>query len=726
MIKKLTPAILILILLLFALEAHGQSNMNMPDYLSSRFTKYCESVPREEMYVHTDREEYLAGENMWFNLYLIDRSTFKPSLSSSIAYFELLNAVNRPILQKRILLNKGFGPGQIIIPDTLSSGIYSIRVYTSWMKNFLPYNCFIKDITIYNTFNTKAFDGKRMLIKNQEGQISKDKIQDNAKSGLSLSVNNLIPDLLKISVAASESYCTENGNLFYLFIQTHGNINRVSTEKLTEGKTDISISKSLLTSGINQITLFNSKGQPLSERFIYTPEKSDQYMTLQTIDSCGKRRELSLSIEPGKNSFKISDLSNLSISVSSQTNNNETIDLTDYLVPGTEFGIFPWNKIKGRKFSELPPEIMDSILINVRSNWINWSAILSGDLPHLKYPFEKEYHSLIGKVVSDEKNAVSQGEYILLCTPGKEAGFQYAETDRDGNFRFNLHIDEGLQDLMIIPNELNKKQKISLESSFSYQYHPSEIVVDSSRKAISPLISKWGINYQLKTIYGVSSTGLPLNPVFTPMVPVRFYGKPDIHLILADYVSLPMMDEVFLELLPHVSLKKKKSAYEISIVSRIGESPFVLSPRLMIDGVLINDPSLIANLDPQNVEKIDVIKENYYVGKFLFTGLVNVITKAGDFSGVQLPDYMIRLTYRVTDPVLSFTSPEYSSAEKKSSRVPDFRNTLYWNPSLKPDKEGKSRVAFWSSDFVSGYEINIQGITSEGIPISIRKIIRVK
>jgi hypothetical protein len=726
MIKKLTPAFLILFLFLFLLEANGQQNVNVPDYLTLHFKKYCESVPREEIYVHTDREEYLAGEDLWFNLYLIDRCSYKPSSKSRIAYFELLNAENRPVVQKRILLTKGFGPGQIIIPDTLSSGVYSIRVYTSWMKNFLPYNCFIKDINIYNTFNTRAFTGKRMSIKNKESEIIKEQSNNITKSGLTLSVNNLLPDILEISVVANESYSVENGNQFYLFIQTHGNINRVSTEKLTEGKTTISLTKSLLASGINQITLFNSKGQPLAERFIYTPEKEKQNLTLQSIDSCGKRSEFSLSIKSGNDSFKFSDLSNLSISAASKTHRPETIDLTDYLIPGTEFGIFPWNKIKGKKISELPPEVMDSILLNVRSNWIIWTTILSEDLPHFKYPFEKEDHALLGKILPADKNTVSPDEYILLCTPGKEAGFQYAQTDNEGNFRFNIHIDEGVKDLIIMPDEVNKKQKISIESSFSYQYQHSEISSDSLKRTPSPLISKWSINYQLKTIYGVSSTGSSLNPALPPSGPIRFYGKPDIHLILADYVSLPMIDEVFLELLPHVSLKKKKSAYEISIVSRIGETPTLLSPRLLIDGVIIKDPSLIGNLDPENVEKIDVIKENYYVGRFLFTGLVNVITKTGDFSGIPLPDYMIRLTYRVTDPVFSFNSPDYSSAEIKNSRVPDFRNTLYWNPSVKPDKQGNTKVSFWTSDFVSDYEINIQGITSEGKPVSIRKFIRVK
>ena len=45
---------------------------------------------------------------------------------------------------------------------------------------------------------------------------------------------------------------------------------------------------------------------------------------------------------------------------------------------------------------------------------------------------------------------------------------------------------------------------------------------------------------------------------------------------------------------------------------------------------------------------------------------------------------------------------------------------------MKPDKEGKASVEFWTSDFVSDFDINIQGITAEGKAYSLRKIIKVK
>jgi hypothetical protein len=71
-------------------------------------------------------------------------------------------------------------------------------------------------------------------------------------------------------------------------------------------------------------------------------------------------------------------------------------------------------------------------------------------------------------------------------------------------------------------------------------------------------------------------------------------------------------------------------------------------------------------------------------------------------------------------------SPDFSSAEMKNNRIPDFRNTLYWNPSVKPDKDGKVGIEFWSSDIASDYKLNIEGLTPEGKTISLKKIINVK
>ena len=200
--KIFKPALLIVISFLIIHTSYGQVQKDMTEYLRQKFLKYCDAVPREEVFLHSDREEYISGEEMWFSVYAIDRQTFKPSLNSRIVYFELLNSENRPVVQKRILIDKGFGPGQIILPDTLSTGTYTIRAYTNWMKNFLPYNCFMKDISIYNTLNASIFQVKKQSASKE----SRNKEIDTQVSGVFLKINNARKDSLEILINTDDSF----------------------------------------------------------------------------------------------------------------------------------------------------------------------------------------------------------------------------------------------------------------------------------------------------------------------------------------------------------------------------------------------------------------------------------------------------------------------------------------------------------------------------------------
>jgi len=727
MIKKSIPLIFSLLQFLFLQNVFCQKQIDLTDYLREKFLRYCESVPREEIFVHTDRADYIAGEDLWFNIYLIDRKTFNPTNESKIAYFELLNPENQPVIQKRFRLDNGFGPGRIVLPDSLRTGTYLLRVYTNWMKNFMPYNCYMKDIKVYNAFNIKTFI-ERVTTPDSSGSRNINTAGVTTLiSGLSLKANNLNADTLELSIAGNDYYRSANASLFYLFIQTHGIIDHVSSEIIEGEVTKIKIPKKSLTPGINQITLFDSKGQQVCEKFIYTPHKKHQeFLTFHLIDSCGTRNKISLEFEIDAGLSAASDGTNLSISVAPATYSESNPELNEYLIFGTEFGLVPWNKIRGRKISELPLEMMDSLLATANSNWIDWKTIFSEDPPYFRYQIENEEHYLTGTLLTSDQQLAHPGEFLTMSTPGKEAVFQYAITNFEASFNFGVHIDEELKDLIIQPDDTTKKNKIYIESSFSDKYLPAGLTNYSINKPLSSNISRWSIDYQINNIYESSFIDTLLKPIIFSPKPKRFYGKPDIQVIMKDFIKLSSMEEVFFELIPHTSLKNINSVYDISFVDLLGEKLYDKAPVLMIDGVIVKNPSVIANLDPELVEKIDVVREKYIVYDYLFHGLLNLITKTGDFSCTPLPDYAIRLKYRVLDPVKAFISPDYSTVEMKNSRIPDYRNTLFWNPSVKPSKDGIVKVDFWTSDISSDYEINITGITTNGKTLSLRKIIKVR
>jgi len=723
MINRVKTVLLLLTQLLILQGVNGQKPIIMTDYLNEKFTSYIKQVPREEIYVHSDRDEFISGETLWFNIYLIDRQSSRPSLNSRVAYFELLNQENRPIVQKKILLIDGTGPGQLSLPDTLSSGTYTLRAYTNWMKNFLPFNCFVKEIKVYNSFS-KRTNKTRINSESFVSGKSAVAINEVKNPGLSVALNNHETEFLNILVTTDEKYLIKNNYRIYLFIQTHGVVNKLSTESLTNGTTNLLVPKKQLSSGVNQITLFNIDGQVVFEQYIYTPVIKNTAIALHSADSIKRRDKITLDLDFGK-AAKTGINSEFSISVSQLTNHHTTPDISDYMVFGSEFGFLPMKELGDRKLNDLAPSYVDSLLTHVSSNWIDWNLILADSLPRFKYQAEKDNIILTGKLLTGDQKTGDAGKYILLSTPGKTAAFKYAQTDENGNFNFSIHLDGKINDLIFQPDILVKNESLNLNSPFVDPNQGSGKPVVVADKQIPAYISSWSVNHQVMTIYGNYSAGQPVMPVLSEFKQKRFYGKPDNELLMKDYIKLPVMQEVFFELLPGVSLNNRKSGWEITLNDPRTNHPYETTPGLFIDGIKVKDPAIIAGLDPEVVEKIDVVREKYYVGNYLFYGIVNIITKTGDFSNVTLPAYAVRLPYRAIDPVASFTSPDYSRADRKKDHLADFRNTLYWNPSVKLSETGKARVEFWTSDYISDFEVDIQGVGADGNPYSIKKVIRV-
>ena len=110
----------------------------------------------EKLFVHTDKDTYISREICWFRIYYTDAFYNRPAAVSKIAYVELLDKNNLPVLQQKVSLKSGESDGSMIIPVNIPSGTYRFRAYTNWMKNFSPDYYFEKDIRIINPQNLQS------------------------------------------------------------------------------------------------------------------------------------------------------------------------------------------------------------------------------------------------------------------------------------------------------------------------------------------------------------------------------------------------------------------------------------------------------------------------------------------------------------------------------------------------------------------------------------------
>src|SRR5688572_33064568 len=91
------PFILALLFILsFQIETNAQ-NVWARD-LEKQFSTYLENNFQEKIYVHTDKYAYLAGEILWLKVYNVEAYTHWPCNVSKVAYIEVLNKENKPVL----------------------------------------------------------------------------------------------------------------------------------------------------------------------------------------------------------------------------------------------------------------------------------------------------------------------------------------------------------------------------------------------------------------------------------------------------------------------------------------------------------------------------------------------------------------------------------------------------------------------------------------------------
>ncbi len=136
--------------LLASAPGHAQAPDSLAT-LSRKLQQHQRQALVEQLFLHLDRPAYVAGETMWFKAYAVEGTAHRPLAMSKVAYVEVLDAAQRPVLQAKIALVQAMGQGAFELPVDLPTGRYTVRAYTNWMKNAGPAFYFHCPIAVVNT-----------------------------------------------------------------------------------------------------------------------------------------------------------------------------------------------------------------------------------------------------------------------------------------------------------------------------------------------------------------------------------------------------------------------------------------------------------------------------------------------------------------------------------------------------------------------------------------------
>lgn len=108
---------------------------------------------QERVYVSTDKECYLAGEDMWLSVYCIDGETGGYSQLSKVAYIEFYS-MEGMVSAIKVPLKEGRGCGRLQIPLGFATGNYSIVAYTGRYGGNSIGEFNGKVVTVFNTLSS--------------------------------------------------------------------------------------------------------------------------------------------------------------------------------------------------------------------------------------------------------------------------------------------------------------------------------------------------------------------------------------------------------------------------------------------------------------------------------------------------------------------------------------------------------------------------------------------
>ncbi len=783
-VKKIYTGIFFACAFLFA-GNNGYAQSEILTGIRNQFDQYAHHVLQEKMFLHTDKSFYIAGEILWFKIYNVDANLHTPVDISKVAYVEVLSKDQKPMLQAKISLSGGSGSGSFFLPLSLSSGNYTLRAYTNWMKNFGADFYFEKNITIVNSLKTlseKTTEGASNydiqffpeggnLVNGLQSTVAF-RVVDQSGRGVSFTgtiidqnndtlatfqpfkfgmghfsftpssnkkykavirfgnnnvVINDLPsayeqgyvmhaydsnDQLAVTVSSNANVA----NLpVYLVVQNRQSIKMAEMHELNNGKVNFNIDKNKLGDGISVLTVFNASRQPICERLYFKRPVALKVSAGTNQDEYHARKKVIVSIETQDDNKPASaDMSMSVYRVDSLINGQESSDISSYLWLSSDLQ----GNIESPSYyiNNSGPEVdeaTNNLMLTQGWRRYRWEEVLQNKMPSFEFIPEYEGHIVTGKVTDKKTGQPAENIFAYVSAPGIKYQLGTCISNQRGQLEFDLKNFYGSNEI-VVQTDYTKDSNYRLDilSPFSEKFSSAPLpAFDLSENLQEDLLSH-SIGMQVQNAY--LTEDLQKFEMPESIDSTAFYGPPDRKYFLDDYTRFTTMEEVMREYVSGVSLRKHRQKFHFRVMNDPYHAFFEDDPLVLLDGVPVFDADKIINMDPLKLKKIEVMNKKYFLGPLVASGIVSYSTYKGDLEGFQLDPSALVLEYEGMQLQREFYSPVYETEKQINSRMPDFRDLLYWSPDIRTDKDGKKQLAFYTSDQPGRYMAVLQGLSAGG------------
>ena len=555
--------------------------------------------------------------------------------------------------------------------------------------------------------------------------------------GYVLSVYQPNKDSILVRVNASAGLLNSTVNFI---AQTGGESVFATPIKINAAITSIWLEKKSFPSGIAQFTLFNNTDDPINERIAFIRSGDEMKLNLKTAKpSYSSKSRVQVDLDAVDSKKRVT-AGNFSVTVIDEAKvpYNETLESTIFsntLLTSDLKGYVEKPNYYFVKETDEVNKALDNLMLTQGYRRFSWKELAKTVSEKPVYGVEGLGLTVTGKVTNlGTKPSVGAKVDLISIIAGVH---NTATTDENGRFKFDgIFMTDSIKFSIVAHNAKGSdKVKIILDTIPKIRLGKNRNVADVSTDINATLKTYIANGKKLDDIYEktgqldkvqrlkevrIKAKRLKAAGNINPQGMLRVVEESADRVItfdeneIASCVNLAMCLQ---SRLPGVSVQPRgEFGYQALIDLRTRSQM-----TLIVDGRSIRTPDevdeiLMGSIQPEDVAKILLVRTNQAVINSLGGGenssFVLIMLKLGT-SRKQYNPNVANISPKGFNKVREFYSPRYDRPGD-FNQLPDLRTTVYWNPYLKTNAEGKASFNFFNGDGPGNYKVVVEGINAAG------------
>ncbi|MEJ2901340.1 carboxypeptidase-like regulatory domain-containing protein [Pedobacter panaciterrae] len=586
-------------------------------------------------------------------------------------------------------------------------------------------------------FNLKPELGKSYIAEivypdGSEKQVMLPKVSD---EGYVVSINQDNKDSLNVSIKAS-SGLYQSAKTVALIVQSSGEVIYSSSIKITKSIMSIRLFKGSFPTGIAQFTLFNNEGDPLNERIAFVKSRDLMQLKLNTEKTSYNTKENVWIEMESKDPFGKPVDGNFSVTVINEgkvpfDEASESSILSNLLLSSDLKGYIEKPNDYFINESEETSRALDNLMLTQGYRRFVWNSLGRALAP--VYKIEKSGIEISGRVVALGNKPLVNAKVNLLSLNG--GIMEDTRTYSDGRFKFDdLIFKDGFKFVVQARTHDNRKNvEVILDSAHVQGITKNKNLPDVGNGTSTDikvyLENSWNQDQALPK-FGRLSRVQRLREVkiiakkreSEKLAPQGMLQIPEGHADQTFFLEKPEVCAnlgVCLQGRLHGVLFGKVGIVNNYPLSRPDPIDSASLMQIVLNGRKIEDPIEIAGIfdsneiDPMDIVKIEVVRSNLALMGLLGRASILIYTKRDYMKNKRYTPNIVNFSVKGFDKRREFYEPRYENGDK-NNKIPDFRSTIYWNPDVKTNNNGKAHFDFYNASEPGVYKVVVEGINAAG------------